>query len=797
MVCSTLLVLALLAGVAAVPGTAAANAPTESDCTALSWSTQTVSGEPYYEVDSVDKLQCIETKGLGDNYVQTTDIDASETARWNGASGFDPIGDKTNEFTGTFDGNGYAITGLTIDRGGTYSVGLFSEVGPGGTITAVGLEGGSVTGARRTGQLAGYNDGTVEDSHATGEVAGTERVGGLVGRNDGTVRRSYAIGGPTRGSDWFGGLVGFNQGAVTRSFAARAVDGGGGSTSAGGLVGVSTGTIADSYATGTVTASWYAGGVLGSFQADPGGIVRRSYAIGALSVDDESQGIGGLVGGSAVEPTTVEQAYWDVGTTNEESVSTGDGWDPITVTDVSGFGATADTAPAPEMQGASAETNMPGLDFTGTWETVENSDSDATADGYPILRSLDRREQLRAQGIEAPLVESITRDSPTSEETNAASVDFHVAFSEPVESVSADDFTTSGTASGTVEAVSSESGSTITVTVGSVSGDGSLGLALASGGDVTDADGDALSTTEPEIDERYAIDTTAPSVSAVGISDDTDGDGAVAAGDTVRVTATVTDANAVSTVTADASAFDAGTVTLSDDGPNSTTADDEYSATFAVGAAATREDRSVTVSATDALGNGGSQAVASNALRSARPVGGSSDSDPKPSAAISIVDVTVSAMSVTEGDPVELTATLENAGDAPGQRTVALSVDGEDVATERVTLDPGENRTVTLSHRFGQAGTYRVWVGPYWNAIDVAPADSSGATSTTSSGEAIDGDRESSAETQTREPTDVETTHRSSQTGSGPTNGAGPGFGVTATLAALCSLALLSRRSEP
>ncbi len=373
-------------------------APTESDCNALSWSTRTISGETYYEVDSLVKLQCIQTKGLGDNYVQTQDIDASETGEWNDRSGFDPIGDKDNEFTGTFDGNGYTISGLIIDRGGTYSVGLFSEIGPGGTVKTVGLEGGSVTGTRRVGQLTGYNDGTVEDSHATGEITGRDRVGGLVGRNDGTVRRSYASGEPTRGSDWFGGLVGFNQGMIDRSFAARAVVGGGGSTSAGGLVGVSTGTIADSYATGSVTSSWYAGGVLGSFQADPGGVVRRSYATGALSVDDETQGIGGLVGGSAVSPTTVEQAYWDVGTTNEESVSTGDGWDPITFTAVSGFGATADTAPAPEIQGSNAKGNMPGLDFTNTWETVASENPDAAMDGYPILRALDRTVQLRAQG---------------------------------------------------------------------------------------------------------------------------------------------------------------------------------------------------------------------------------------------------------------------------------------------------------------------------------------------------------------------------------------------------------------
>ncbi|MDS0260006.1 PKD domain-containing protein [Haloarcula sp. S1CR25-12] len=371
---------------------AAANAP---DCATVSYSGAGNAADPY-QVGTVDQLQCVEKQGLDGDYELTGDIDASETAEWNDGDGFDPIG---GEFTGTFDGDNHTISGLTIDRGGTNDVGLFSVVGPAGTIRNVGLEGGSVTGGERVGQLVGRNGGTVEDSHATGEVIGSYRAGGLVGQNDGTVRRAYASGERSRANDWVGGLVGYNRGTVNHSFAARAVVGEGGGfdgTSAGGLVGVSTGTIADSYATGTVTASWFVGGLVGSYQADDGGTTLRSYATGALSIDDETQGIGGLVAGTAVSDTTVEQAYWDVGTTNEAS-ATGD--DSIAVTEVSGFGATTDTAPAPEMQGESAETNMPGLDFTTTWETVESDDPDAAKDGYPILRALDRTVQLRAQGI--------------------------------------------------------------------------------------------------------------------------------------------------------------------------------------------------------------------------------------------------------------------------------------------------------------------------------------------------------------------------------------------------------------
>jgi hypothetical protein len=53
---------------------------------------------------------------LSGNYVLGSDIAASGTSTWNSNSGFSPIGDATTNFTGTFDGLGHTITGLTINR---------------------------------------------------------------------------------------------------------------------------------------------------------------------------------------------------------------------------------------------------------------------------------------------------------------------------------------------------------------------------------------------------------------------------------------------------------------------------------------------------------------------------------------------------------------------------------------------------------------------------------------------------------------------------------------------------------
>jgi hypothetical protein len=105
-------------------------------------------------ISNVTELQDIDQDPTAD-YVLGSDIDASETANWTG--GFEPISD----FSGTFDGNGYEITGLTIDRPDTDNVGLFGTVT--GTVTDVGLVDCDITGYDRTGGLTGDNDnGTSE-----------------------------------------------------------------------------------------------------------------------------------------------------------------------------------------------------------------------------------------------------------------------------------------------------------------------------------------------------------------------------------------------------------------------------------------------------------------------------------------------------------------------------------------------------------------------------------------------------------------------------------------------------------
>ena len=93
---------------------------------------------------------------------------------------------------------------------------------------------------------------------------------------------------------------------------------------------------------------------------------------------------------------------------------------------------------------------------------------------------------------------AITRDETNP--TNATSVIFSVDFSEDVSNVSAADFTlaVSGlTANNTVTVgdAGDSDASTYTVTVDTISGDGTLGLDIAGGNNITDIATNALNTT--------------------------------------------------------------------------------------------------------------------------------------------------------------------------------------------------------------------------------------------------------------------------------------------------------------
>ncbi len=102
-----------------------------------------------------------------------------------------PIGNaEAKLFKGTFDGNGYTITGLKITSG-SY-IGLFGYVGEGATIKNVNLVGANVFGVKRVGALIGQIKGNATVSNctvdSTSHVTGSDsNTGGLIGEAIGNI----------------------------------------------------------------------------------------------------------------------------------------------------------------------------------------------------------------------------------------------------------------------------------------------------------------------------------------------------------------------------------------------------------------------------------------------------------------------------------------------------------------------------------------------------------------------------------------------------------------------------------
>jgi hypothetical protein len=254
---------------------------------------------------------------LGASYRLVSNIDFSSGLAVGGrypgmwsASGFSPIGnftigDSSTEFAGSLDGQGRVISNLAINLASTNYVGLFGYIRTGGAVSNVSLQAASITGQDRVGILAGYSKGTISNASATGSVTANGLGGGLVGESSGSVANSWAavtVAGTTTSSSSMGGLVGWNNagGTIQDSYATGNVTAGTGGTRAGGLTAQSNGSILRSYATGAVSGgSQGVGGLVGF---NTGATIVDSYAIGAVTATAFA---GGLVGFNSSGATIV------------------------------------------------------------------------------------------------------------------------------------------------------------------------------------------------------------------------------------------------------------------------------------------------------------------------------------------------------------------------------------------------------------------------------------------------------------------------------------------------------------
>lgn len=243
-----------------------------------------------YPIHNLTDLQNI-GYDLDGQFYMIHDLDASETHQWSG--GFDPIGDWFNRFVGNFDGNGYNITDLFINRTSSGNNGLFAAIYQTGHVHDLDLVDAQIHGGGyRTAILAGSNiQSTVENCSATGTVYGKNMTGGLVGDNfQGTIKASHVEVKVTGGHMKVGGLTGENSyGTVENCYSegnVKAED-----LYIGGLVGDGgSGTIFNSFSTADVWGESEVGGLVGRNM----GNMEECYSTG--NVNSTGTNTGGLVG---------------------------------------------------------------------------------------------------------------------------------------------------------------------------------------------------------------------------------------------------------------------------------------------------------------------------------------------------------------------------------------------------------------------------------------------------------------------------------------------------------------------
>ena len=247
----------------------------------------TIESNGSYTVTSADGLMNIAELVNGGktdiNITLDTDIDLT-------GKGWTPIGtDYDNSYTGTFDGGGHTITGLTFTTNDEYA-GLFGWLNRAGTVKNVVMEGVQITSNQiyggSIGGVVGYGWGTIENCSVSGSVSGTVYVGGVVGVQIG------------------GSITGCSSSATVK-----------GTVDVGGVAGQtnSSATLTACYATGNVIIEMapnknIAGGGLVGMNA--GSSLLACYATGNVTSTGSSTGkvhIGGFLGDNYI---TLTACYW-------------------------------------------------------------------------------------------------------------------------------------------------------------------------------------------------------------------------------------------------------------------------------------------------------------------------------------------------------------------------------------------------------------------------------------------------------------------------------------------------------
>ncbi|MDC3283745.1 cadherin domain-containing protein, partial [Opitutales bacterium] len=229
----------------------------------------------------------------GKHFIQTSDINASETKSWSNGYGFRPIGNIYGYFRAQYNGNRHKIFGLFFNRPQQQRSAGFISILRNSTLKNISIVDGNVTGFDGVGGLVGTleSNSSLKHSSFEGSVAGGIRVGGLVGRTAiSFIENSFSVGIVSSLYNEAGGIVGAN-----------------GANS----------TVSDSYSHAEVSGGGIFGGVAG-FNVH-GASIKRSFSTGNVPKFSSS---GGLVG--SVHKSSISSSFWDINASGQ-SASAGEG----------------------------------------------------------------------------------------------------------------------------------------------------------------------------------------------------------------------------------------------------------------------------------------------------------------------------------------------------------------------------------------------------------------------------------------------------------------------------------------
>jgi len=152
----------------------------------------------------------ISLQDIGNKYPLDDHYELADDIIWDGI--FQPIGSDNDQFTGSFNGNGYSISNIIINNPEEYQ-GMFAEIAEGAVVKNFALTIVEIPTAHRAdiGAVTAANYGTIENVYVSGKIGrGTVSVGSIAGNNFGLIRNCFvAVTNMNAGTN-VGGIAGIN-----------------------------------------------------------------------------------------------------------------------------------------------------------------------------------------------------------------------------------------------------------------------------------------------------------------------------------------------------------------------------------------------------------------------------------------------------------------------------------------------------------------------------------------------------------------------------------------------------------